>query len=47
MFDIGLDGRFLLRTPRQVGQTSGEETLNRLILVENWLVELKERVPTN
>jgi hypothetical protein len=44
MFDVAPDGRFLML--KEVRSNPEPNRLRRLIVVENWTEELKQRVPT-
>ena len=44
MFDVAPDGRFLML---KVQDNPGSQTLPRLIVVQNWAEELKQRVPND
>ena len=46
-YDLAPDGgRFIFRQVQATGQTSDADIFNGLILVQNWVQELTERVPT-
>jgi hypothetical protein len=42
MFDVAADGRFLLL---KIGNDQTKSTPDNIVIVQNWIEELKRRVP--